>query len=80
MSVKAGDTVIWRGRRSRVRAVTDSGLVLHVGEGQIVRDVGEKNYTAVPEPEPAPEPIKEPVRAEPKAKARRKVSTGKGNK
>jgi len=57
-------------------AVRASGLTLHVGEGQIVRDVGVRDYTVIPDPEP--EPTTQPSEAKPIAKARRKVSTGKG--
>ena len=88
MTINEGDTVYWRGHQSKVLAVRGSGLVLHVGEGRIIRDVTEGDYTviAVSEPEPAapvstqkPKPTKPSAKA-PIAKARRKVSTGKGKK
>ena len=83
MAVVKGDTVIWRGRTSTVMFVRGSGLDLHVGEGQIVRQVGESDYTVIATPEP-PTPISttkpKPSAKAPIAKARRKVSTGKGKK
>ena len=86
MAVKKGDRVYWREHPAKVLAVRDSGLVtLHIGEGQIIGDVSERDYTVivVPEPEPAvPVSIQKPKPKSsakaPTAKARRKVSTGKG--
>ena len=69
MAVVKGDTVIWRGRKSIVMGVRGSGLVLHVGEGQIVRDVGVRDYTELPDaPEPAPAPKPEPTKKPSRAK------------
>ena len=82
MTVKEGDRVYWRGRRAKVLVVRESGLTLHVGEGQIVRYVSEPDYIVRhgdnPEPAP-PSSTTKPSQAKPHiAKARRKVSTGKG--